>query len=271
MPTAELGEVTLFYELAGSGPPLLSISGSGGDLRNPPGPFAWPGADGLSLLAFDHRDLGRSVSRSQAQPTMGDFARDALALVDHVGWERFSIFGLSFGGMVAQELALAAGDRVECLVLAATSAGGRLGASYPLHELYELTPRQRGERLVRLLDTRAASDPALAQAIAGYLTVDRTFVAGEPPPAGLLRQLEARRHHDTSERLGELRVPTLVAAGSFDGIAPVANASALAEQIPGARMRVFEGGHGFLLQDPQAWPAIAEFVRAGHESASAAS
>ena len=66
-------------------------------------------------------------------------------------------------------------------------------------------------------------------------------------------------------------VATLVAAGSFDGIAPVANASALAEQIPGARMQVFEGGHGFLLQDPQAWPAIAEFVRAGHESASAAS
>jgi 3-oxoadipate enol-lactonase len=267
MPTAELDVVTLFYELAGKGPPLLSISGSGGDLRNPPGPFAWPGADGFSLLAFDHRDLGRSVSRFREQPTMGDFARDALALVDHVGWERFSVFGLSFGGMVAQELALAAGDRVERLVLAATSAGGRCGASYPLHELYGLTPQERGERLVRLLDTRAESDAALAQAIAGYLTVDRSFATGEAAPAGLLRQLEARRHHDTCERLGALRVPTLVVAGSFDGIAPAGNSSALAQAIPGARMDVFEGGHGFLLQDPKAWPAIAEFLRAGHEGA----
>jgi 3-oxoadipate enol-lactonase len=267
MPTAELGEVTLFYELAGDGPPLLSISGSGSDLRNPPGPFAWPGADGFSILALDHRDLGRSVSRSQAQPTMSDFALDALALVDHVGWERFSVFGLSFGGMVAQELALAAGDRVERLVLAASSAGGRCGSSYPLHELYELTPEQRGERLVRLLDTRAASDAALAQAIAGYLTVDRSFATGEAAPAGLVRQLEARRHHDTSERLGALRMPTLVAAGSFDGIAPAARSSALVQEIPGACMRVFDGGHGFLLQDPLAWPAIAEFLRAGHEDA----
>jgi 3-oxoadipate enol-lactonase len=269
MPTVELGEATLFYELAGSGPPVLSISGSGGDLRNPPGPFAWPGAEGFSLLAFDHRDLGRSVSRSREQPTMGDFARDALALVDHVGWERFSVFGLSFGGMVAQELALAAGDRVECLVLAATSAGGRCGASYPLHELYELTPEQRGERLVTLLDTRAASDAALAQAIAGYLTVDHSFATGEAAPAGLLRQLEARRRHDTCERLGALRAPTLVAAGSFDGIAPVDNSNALAQQIPDAHVRVFDGGHGFLLQDPRAWPELAGTQRAGHESARA--
>jgi 3-oxoadipate enol-lactonase len=267
MPTAELGEATLFYETAGCGPRLLSISGSGGDLRNPPGPFAWPGADGFSLLAFDHRDLGRSVSRSRAQPTMVDFAGDALALVDHVGWDRFSVFGLSFGGMVAQELALAAGDRVECLVLAATSAGGRCGASYPLHELYALTPQERAERLVRLLDTRAAGDAALAEAISAYLTVDRSFAAGEAAPAGLVRQLQARRHHDTCERLGALRVPTLVTTGRFDGIAPAANSSALAQAIRGARMHVFEGGHGFLLQDPRAWPAIAEFVRAGHESA----
>ncbi len=266
MPVAELGEVALYYETAGEGPPVLVIGGSGGDLRQAPGPFWWPGAERFSLLANDHRDQGRSVSRSGEQPTMADFAGDALALVDHLGWNRFSVVGISFGGMVAQVLALAAGARVERLVLAITSSGGDGSRSYPLHELYALARDERVARLVELLDTRAAAQPQLAEAIAGFLTVDRSLAAHEDPPAGLLRQLEARRHHDTSARLHELRMPTLVVAGRFDGIAPVAACERLAEEIPGARLEVFDGGHGVLLQDPAAWPSIADFL-AGQPSA----
>jgi 3-oxoadipate enol-lactonase len=257
---AQLKDACLYYELAGDGPPVLLISGTGSDLRRPPGPFAWPGAEDFSLLAYDHRDLGRSRSRSQAQPTMEDFAADALALADHVGWESFSVIGISFGGMVAQELALAAGERIERLVLACTSAGGAYGASYPLHELYALSDAERTARLVRVLDTRAEENEELAQAIALYLTVDRSFATGELPPDGLLRQLQARSTHDTSARLTSLVMPTLVAAGRFDGLAPPARSERLAAAIAGARLELFDGGHGFLMQDPAAWPAIAEFL-----------
>jgi len=258
---AELEDVSLYYELAGAGPRVLLISGTGSDLRRPPGPFAWPGAQDFSLLAYDHRDLGRSRSRAQAQPTMDELAADALALVDHVGWDSFSLIGISFGGMVAQELALAAGERVERMVLACTSAGGAYGASYPLHELYSLSEAERTAKLVRLLDTRAEENEELAQAIAQYLTIDRSFATGEQPPDGLLRQLEARSLHDTSARLSSLTLPTLVAAGRFDGLAPPARSERIAAAIPGARLELFDGGHGFLVQDPAAWPAIVEFLR----------
>lgn len=262
MPVAELGDVALYYETAGEGPPVLLIGGTGGDLRQAPGPFWWPGAERFSLLAYDHRDQGRSVSRSGEQPTMADFADDALALVDHLGWDRFSVVGISFGGMVAQVLALTTGARVERLVLAITCSGGDGSRSYPLHELYELAHDERPARLVELLDTRAATQPQLAEAIAGFLTVDRSLAAREDPSPGLLRQLEARRHHDTSARLHELRMPTLVVAGRFDGIAPITACERLAQAIPGARLEVFDGGHGVLLQDPAAWPSIADFLGA---------
>lgn len=239
---------------------MLLIGGSGGDLRQAPGPFAWPGAERFSLLAFEHRDQGRSTSRSTGQPTMADFARDALELVDHVGWERFGVLGLSFGGMVAQELALAAGERVRALVLIATSSGGEDSRSFPLHELYALPSAERAPRLVELLDTRARTQPELDGALARYLVDDPALAAHAAPPAGLLRQLEARRHHDTSARLARLRVPTLVVAGRYDGIATVAVSERLAEAIPGAQLAVFDGGHGVLLQDPAAWPAIARFL-----------
>jgi 3-oxoadipate enol-lactonase len=77
---------------------------------------------------------------------------------------------------------------------------------------------------------------------------------------GLRRQLEARRHHDTYDRLGSLDVPTLVAAGRYDGIAPLANSEALAARIPGAQLAVFEGGHAFMIQDLSCWAVMTDFL-----------
>jgi 3-oxoadipate enol-lactonase len=238
-------------------------SGTGSDLRNEPNPLSWPVASGFEVLAYDHRGLGQSIADDpDAQPTMAEMAADAVALADHVAWGRFSVVGVSFGGMVAQEIALAAGDRIERLALACTSSGGAGGASYPLHEMYGLPPDEHTARHAELLDTRAADDPVRRRLIAGWLGSRARDGAVSP---GLARQLEARRLHDTWDRLPSLRVPTLVAAGRYDGIAPVANAEALASRIPGARLEVFEGGHVFLLDDARAWPAIMEFLAAGGE------
>jgi 3-oxoadipate enol-lactonase len=79
----------------------------------------------------------------------------------------------------------------------------------------------------------------------------------------MARQLEARRHHDAWARLGAIRAPTLVAAGRYDGLAPVENSRALAGAIAGARLEVFDGGHPFLFQDPAAWRVIGDFMLAG--------
>jgi len=80
---------------------------------------------------------------------------------------------------------------------------------------------------------------------------------------GLLLQLEARAHHDTSDGLGGVRCPTLVCGGLFDGIAPPANSEFLAQAIPGARLELFEGGHAFFMQDAAAFPTMLEFLRTG--------
>ena len=76
-------------------------------------------------------------------------------------------------------------------------------------------------------------------------------------------QLEARRHHDVFDRLGAVTCPTLVAAGRYDGTAPVENSEAIARMIPGAELRVYEGGHMFLLQDPSAIGDILDFLADG--------
>ena len=216
----------------------------------------WPVVEHFTVAAYDHRGLGRSEPDDpDLQPVMDDFARDAIGLVDHLGWDRFAVVGISFGGMVAQHLAALAGDRVVRLVLGCTSSGGPGGSSYPLHEVAPLPPDERADRMVDLIDTRAAADPELRDVFLPFLKLD---VA--PPAPGYLQQLEARRHHDAWDRLPTITAPTLVAAGRFDGIAPLANSEALAARIPRAELATFDGGHGFFVQDPTAWPTILGFL-----------
>jgi 3-oxoadipate enol-lactonase len=82
---------------------------------------------------------------------------------------------------------------------------------------------------------------------------------GDAAP-GLTNQLAARAGHDTSDRLGAITCPTLVCGGRFDGIAPPANSEFLSRSIPGARLEMFDGGHGFFIQDRAAMPAIITFL-----------
>ncbi len=85
---------------------------------------------------------------------MADFAADADALLDAVGWDDCLVIGMSFGGMVALEFAIRHRERVRRLVLACTSAGGAGGASFPLHELVDLDPVERVTSQIGLLDSR---------------------------------------------------------------------------------------------------------------------
>jgi 3-oxoadipate enol-lactonase len=261
MPTADLDDVTLQYEMVGQGAPLLVVNGTGSDLRRKPSILDSPLAQQFTVLAYDHRGLGRSRPADPThQPTMADFARDALRLCDRVGWKHLLLLGISFGGMVAQEIALAGGDRIRRLVLASTSPGGAGRASAPLHKVYRLALAERVARLASYTDLRASTNRELRERL--IRSILRGGESEDPAAApGLHKQLEARRHHDTWERLPSLRVPTLVAAGRHDGIAPLANAEALASRIPGARLRVFEGGHVFMLEDRAAWPAMIAFLK----------
>jgi 3-oxoadipate enol-lactonase len=263
MPYALLGDVELYFERAGSGPPLLFISGTGGDLRVKPNVFSGPFAKAFDLLAYDQRGLGRS-SKPDRRYTMADYADDAAALMDHVGWSSALVVGVSFGGMVAQELTLRHPAKVRRLVLACTSPGGAGGSSYPFHDIGHLTGDDRARHLLPISDTRrdaawARDHPDDYAAMIAFASADPY---GEEPGhrVGAARQLEARAGHDAWQRLPDIRCPTLIAAGAHDGIAPLATQRGMAARIPGARLEVFEGGHLFMLQDRRALPAMIDFL-----------
>jgi 3-oxoadipate enol-lactonase len=265
VPFVAVRNIEIYYEMKGAGLRLLSISGTGGDLRRPPGIFDMPIAEHFQLLAYDQRGLGQT-SRPDLPYSMADYAEDASGLLDAVGWDRAPVMGVSFGGMVAQELALRHPQRVERLVLACTSSGGAGGASYPLHAIADLPLEERARRLLLLSDTRldAAWQTAHPEEFHDMVNqmVARLRVGADEPGhrEGARRQLEARAFHDTYERLRALRMPVFICGGRYDGIAPPANLEAMNTKIPGARLELFEGGHHFLLQDPRAFERIIAFL-----------
>jgi 3-oxoadipate enol-lactonase len=263
VPVASVRGIELYYEIAGDGPRLLVLAGSGGDLRvtNPAAPLA----DRFTTLTFDHRGLGQSA-RPPGPYSMADYAEDAAALLDAVGWEQCHVLGISFGGMVAQELAIRHPGRIDRLVLACSSSGGEGGASAPLHEYAALPPDEQVAVRLEVLDRRhdRAWQAAHPDAVAAMR--DRLERAAEADPAvqrGARLQLQARAEHDTYDRLHLITAPTLIAAGLHDGQAPPDNQHALLARIPHAEIAWFEGGHGFLRDDPGAYDSVAAFLLGG--------
>lgn len=264
MAVVRSADVDLFYEVTGSGPRLLFVNGSGSTLEDARlliGAFAAH----FELLAFDYRGLGRSgeVTRSY---TMADCASDAATVMDVAGWRTAAVVGISFGGMVALELAVSRPERIGRLALLCTSAGGAGGSSYPLHELEGLEPGERAARRRTLMDTRFddawldthPGDQALVAAMEA-----RAVGPDHPRRRGFHEQLRARKGHDTWDRLGSISCPTFIGCGRYDGIAPEANSRAIAGRIAGSELHAYEGGHGFLAQDRAALPDVVGFLQPG--------
>jgi 3-oxoadipate enol-lactonase len=266
MPFVQLGRLNAYYERAGNGARLLFVSGSGGDLRAKPGVFESPLARAFDLLAYDQRGLGQT-DKPAGPYSMQDYADDAAKLLDALDWEDALVMGVSFGGMVAQEIALRHPRRVSKLVLACTSSGGVGGASYPLHEIADMPIEERILLQMSISDTRQNADwqrahPAAVERALAFGRAAAELGADEPSRRmGAALQLDARSRHDTWNRLPELRMPVLLCAGKYDGIAPMANMRAMADRIPGSKLRAYEGGHLFLIQDRSAYAEIVEWLR----------
>jgi pimeloyl-ACP methyl ester carboxylesterase len=257
------GGCEIYYEVRGEGPNVLFFNGSGLTLESSASLIAGL-ARTCTVAAGDQRGLGKSAV-PDGPYSMADYAMDGAALIDHLGWNRCSVVGFSFGGMVALEFAATYLERLERLVLMCTSAGGGLGSSYPLHELASRSVEERLKKMPLLTDSRF-SDEWLAGHPADALLVAQAAqrIAGPKSKIqleGERLQLEARRHHDVSSRLHRIGCPTFVAAGRYDGLAPVANSEAMASHMPDAELHVYEGGHLFFAQDPKALEDVAAFLQ----------
>ena len=236
MPCLTVRDINIRFDREGAGAPLLAISGSRGDLRRKPNFLESPLVKSFDVLAYDQRGLGRTSKPNKAY-SMADYADDAAALLDAVGWERVGVLGVSFGGMVALELVLRHPDRVSKLALCCTSPGGEGGSSYPLHTLQNLPADERARVMVSISDTRcdagwAVDNPEKLEELIGNFT-DDPFADEPGHHSGISRLLEARRQHDTWERIAHIGCPVLICGGLYDGIALPSSQKRMAEESRG--------------------------------------
>lgn len=243
MPFVEHAGYRLHYRTAGppAAPPLLLIMGLG--LCS----AAWDTlpallAERFRVIAFDNRGVGRStIARGFLR--IRDLADDAARVLDGERAEQAFVFGLSMGGMIAQELALRHPARVRALALGATF-GGHLRSHKPdlsaARDLLLVGLAHRPRPLARLL----VSDDYYARNEARFLAwFARQSRAAR---AVLRRQLVAIALHEAERRLPSIRAPTLVITGDRDRLVPVENSRRLARLIPGARLVELPGaGHAF--------------------------
>ena len=255
MPFVRVRDIEVYNEVHGSRPRVVLISGTGGDLRSNPRRGHGVLESQCEVLMYDQLGLGRS-DKPDVPYTMIDYADDCVALMDAVGWERAHVMGVSFGGMVAQHIALHHPSRIDRLVLACTSSGGAGGASFDLVSVADRPPDERMMITLPIMDSRTdpTTDPLtyapMFDLIAPFLAAPRSNAADPAAERGARRQLEARAGHDTWDRLAEISADTLLIGGLYDLQAPPDNMRRLADRIPRSRLQFFDGGHLFLLQDP---------------------
>ena len=191
----------MYYERAGEGPPLLFFNGSGATLESS-APLIEQFRRHFDVVAHDQRGLGRTTI--PAEPfTMAQYAADGAALLDHIGWDRCAVVGVSFGGMVAQEFAVTCPERITRLALLCTSPGGAELSSYPLHELVTRPAAEQAAIGMTLLDTRFTPewltahplDRAIIEArcsVGGSTAVGRATARRARPAAGPQRARRGR-------------------------------------------------------------------------------
>jgi pimeloyl-ACP methyl ester carboxylesterase len=207
-------------------------------------------ADAHRVVTFDNRGVGET-SAPHGPYTTAEMAADTLALLDHLEIARAIIFGVSMGGMIAQEIVLAAPERVEKLILGCTSFGGPTAAPAEPEVIAAFASIGKG-----------ATEATVRQLVEANFS--RSFVAEHPDvvqelferglrhrmrAAGFHGQASAVLRHDAASRVGSIEAPTLILTGDHDRLIPAANAESLVAAIPRARLVTFSGtGHMFWIE-----------------------
>jgi 3-oxoadipate enol-lactonase len=243
------GSTRIYWEESGAGDPLLLIMGLGYSLEmwHRTRPLV---AARFRTIVFDNRGVGRSDVPAEAW-TIADMAADAAAVLDAAGVRRAHVFGISMGGMIAQELALAYPDRVNRLVLGCTACGGpkSIPAAAPVLQTLmaraNMTPEDGVRAMVPYIYDSSTPRERIEEDLAIRL---RTF----PTAAGYLGQISAITKWSSYERMGKIAAPTLVIHGETDQLVPAENGRILAQEIPGAKLVMLaNASHIFTTDQPE--------------------
>jgi pimeloyl-ACP methyl ester carboxylesterase len=263
MAWANLSDVRCYYELIGSGEPVLLIPGLGGNCRiwDPITPVL---AEHFSLILIDNRGLGRSRARRKPK-TLADYSTDIVELLDELQLDRAHVLGLSLGGIIAQRFAIDHPSRVDRLVLVSCAdkfSAYLLRITALLGHSLRRFPRKVFVEMMELLCTAPLYLDANAEQI--DREVDERCRSGVPARAigAQLRALLRSEIADADYRIG---APTLVVAGEHDALIPNCYARLMAGKIPGSRFVLIPGaGHNPMSEKPEAvLPLITRFLQTG--------
>jgi 3-oxoadipate enol-lactonase len=207
---------------------------------------------GARALVIDNRGTGRS-DRVRQPFTMRTLADDVAAVLDHAGCDRAAVVGISMGGMISQQFALAHPTRVEALGLLATTPGlplGRLPSPRSLSLLARLpfTRGRAGGELAAELLLPPRKRPEFETLFARW---PAAFAADPQDPRTFFLQLGAIATHSTGSRLPAITAPTVVVAGREDILVPPVNSERIAAKIPGAELELLDDvGHAIPSEVP---------------------
>lgn len=247
MPKAKINGITIDYMVEGQGEPLIMIIGLGSDQSN------WRLQTALfkkyyRTITFDNRGVGKS-EKPNGPYTIKMLSDDTIGLMDHLGIEKAHILGVSMGGMIAQELAINHPERVEKLVLGCTFArrDETSGFSPEINkalETYEGSLRDMVNlrRLASVFIDLSFNKGSYRVTLLPLMkTVVRLSTIN-----GFAEQLGAILTHDAADRLGKIKAPTLVMAGTDDRVVKPVSSEVIANLVPKAKLVKIKGGsHGF--------------------------
>jgi 3-oxoadipate enol-lactonase len=251
----------LYYSRVGEGEPLLWLPGFAISSK------AWEPvlhhySPAYDCISFDNRASGRS-GPTRRVISIPQLAGDAVGVLDALGIESAHVYGVSYGGMVAQEMAIRFPNRVRGLILGGTSPGGPLAVRPDVRGLVGLgrTMRRSSGRYglsgALFSDEFRRAHPEHARELTENLQQHRA------PHSGVLAHLLASVYHDTMSRLRLIRSPTLVVHGGNDQMTPLRNAELMVDRIPDAELAVIAGtGHAYLLEKPEeSAEVVLDFLR----------
>ena len=260
MPNVGVPGANLYYERGGEGEPLLMIQGMSANHLAWGEPLRSRLEERFECVVFDNRGIGRSGGVTE-QFSIAEMAADTAALLEALELESAHVLGISMGVMIAQELALAHPEKLRSLTLGCTYCGGegsQLMAPADFQGLVEAMASGDQDRVFRAMYELNLS-PGFRAEQSHYAEFTAMAAALPSPRETIGMQVQAIALHDTSARLPDLEIPTLVVHGTVDRVLGVANGRQIAALIPGSRLEIYEDvGHMLWWERPE---HTAELIR----------
>jgi pimeloyl-ACP methyl ester carboxylesterase len=268
MPHLRSNGINLYYEEHGSGEPLLLIMGFTASS------IAWQWnipalAQDFHTIVFDNRGVGQSDKPDEPY-SMAMFADDTAGLLNGLGIDQAHVFGVSMGGMIAQEFALRYPRRVKTLILGCTNCGGPQTVLSQDPDVLNLVGNIEAVDVQQaaVIMTKVAVTPWFMQKhMDVLLQLNQLSMQHPTPKHGMVRQMQAIQGYDTYERLPQITAPTLVITGKEDGLVPPENSVTLAQRIPNADLVILSNAsHLFIIELPETTAEVVKgFIRRQRE------